>query len=297
MEKNHFLFKKLLSVFMIFLILNILIYISTTTTTKANVFNDIENIKYSELLYENQMLKNKYETLEERLIKIEKQLISIDKYDKIIYSKILGLNVDSSDLNAYYKKFNNDSIHFDSMFKMLDNKTLLMSKIVSDQLNNLIKNNEIICNNSNILNLYPNITPIRTIDIIEISSGFGWRTHPVYNTPIFHDGVDIAVNKNTKVFSTLNGKVVEVKYSKYGYGNKIVIKNSADFEVLYAHLSEKIYVKKGQIVTKGQLIATSGNSGTSTGPHLHYEIRKNDKLIDPLGYFYTHLTNKLITNN
>lgn len=293
MEKNRFLFNKSLLVFIILLILNILIYVGTNTTTKANAYNNNNNT----LLYENLLLRNKYKTLEERLVNIEKQMITVNEYDKIIYSQILGLTIDSCDLKAYDYEFNHNSINMDSIFNVLDRKTLLMSKIVSDQLNKLIKSKEVINKNKNILDLYPNLSPIRTIDIIEISSGFGWRTHPVYKTPIFHDGIDIAAKPNTNVYSTINGRVVDVKYSKYGYGNRVVIKNSAGFEVLFAHLSERIFVKKNQIVTKGQLIATTGNSGTSTGPHLHYEIRKHDKLKDPLGYFYTYLTNDLIANN
>ena len=95
----------------------------------------------------------------------------------------------------------------------------------------------------------------------------------------------------------MNGKVDNVLYSRIGYGNRIVIKNSHGYEILYAHLSESIYVKVGQKVKKGQLIATTGNTGLSTGPHLHYEIHKNDELKDPLSYFYVYLNDNLISEN
>jgi murein DD-endopeptidase MepM/ murein hydrolase activator NlpD len=265
-------------------------------TTEVNAINSDNSITKSALSYENQMLRNNYKKLEERIINIENQIISINEYDKYIYSQILGLNIDSTEMNNYFEKLNYDSVSMDSIFIMLDERTIFTSKIVSDQLNNLIVSKDVINKNKNVLNLYPNQTPIRTKDIIEITSGFGLRKHPIYKTPIFHEGVDIAAKPNTKVYSSMSGKVVEIKYSKFGYGNKIVIKNSAGFEILFAHLSNNIYVKKNQIVTKGQLIATTGNTGTSTGPHLHYEIRKQDKLKDPLGYFYTHLTNELIAN-
>lgn len=295
MEKN-FLFNKSISVLIILLILNILIYVGTNMTTEVNAINSDNSITKSALSYENQMLRNNYKKLEERIINIENQIISINEYDKYIYSQILGLNIDSTEMNNYFEKLNYDSVSMDSIFIMLDERTIFTSKIVSDQLNNLIVSKDVINKNKNVLNLYPNQTPIRTKDIIEITSGFGLRKHPIYKTPIFHEGVDIAAKPNTKVYSSMSGKVVEIKYSKFGYGNKIVIKNSAGFEILFAHLSNNIYVKKNQIVTKGQLIATTGNTGTSTGPHLHYEIRKQDKLKDPLGYFYTHLTNELIAN-
>lgn len=295
MEKK-ILFNKSISVLIILLILNILIFVSTNTTTKANAYDDVDRLAKSTLSYENQILRSNYKKLEERLVNIEKQLNTVNEYDKYIYSQILGLSIDSTEINTYFEKIDYDSISTDSIFIMLDERTMFTSKIVSDQLNNLIESKDIINKNKNVLNLYPNYSPIQTKDIVEITSGFGWRKHPLYKTPIFHDGVDIAVKVNTNVYSSMSGKIVEIKYSKFGYGNKIIIKNSAGFEVLYAHLSNKIFVKKNQIVKKGQLIATTGNTGTSTGPHLHYEIRKQDKLKDPLGYFYTHLTNELIAN-
>ncbi len=295
MEKK-ILFNKSISVLIILLILNILIFVSTNTTTKANAYDDVDRLSKSTLSYENQILRSNYKKLEERLVNIEKQLNTVNEYDKYIYSQILGLSIDSTEINTYFEKIDYDSISTDSIFIMLDERTMFTSKIVSDQLNNLIESKDIINKNKNVLNLYPNYSPIQTKDIVEITSGFGWRKHPLYKTPIFHDGVDIAVKVNTNVYSSMSGKIVEIKYSKFGYGNKVIIKNSAGFEVLYAHLSNKIFVKKNQIVKKGQLIATTGNTGTSTGPHLHYEIRKQDKLKDPLGYFYTHLTNELIAN-
>jgi len=297
MKKNQFIFNKSISVLIILLLLNILIYISTNNSSKA-IANNVENSSVKVmLLYENQQLRNNYKKLEEKLIKIENELNSIEEYDMYIYSQILGLDIDSIEFKHCLDSIKYDSIDVDSLFNKLDKKTILMSKIVSNQLNKFIENNETISSNKNVLNLYPNHSPILNKDIVEITSGFGWRKHPIYKTPIFHEGVDIAVKLNTNVYSTMSGRVVEVKYSKYGYGNKIVIKNSAGFETLYAHLSNRIYVKKGQIVKKGQLIATSGNTGTSTGPHLHYEIRKQNELKDPLGYFYSHITTKQLLAN
>lgn len=296
MNKNYTIFNKLIIILITLLIINILIFISSNSVTRVVAVNDSNAMTNLMLSYENQLLRSNYKKLEERLLNVEEQLNTVNEYDKYIYSQILGLDIDSVDFKKYTTNFNYDSLSIDSIFNMLDKRTIFTSMIVSDQLNNLIESNETINKNKNVLNLYPNQSPIRTKDIIEITSGFGWRKHPIYKTPIFHEGVDIAAKPNTNVYSSMSGKVVEIKYSKFGYGNKVVIKNSAGFEILFAHLSNNIYVKKNQIVKKGQLIATTGNTGTSTGPHLHYEIRKQDKLKDPLGYFYTHLTNELIAN-
>jgi len=97
--------------------------------------------------------------------------------------------------------------------------------------------------------------------------------------------VDIAAKKGSPVYATAQGRVSEISYSKYGYGNKIVIRHEYGFETLYAHLSV-INVRKGQWIKKNQFIGRVGNTGTSTGNHLHYEIKKYNEPRDPLGYFY-----------
>ncbi|MEN3042547.1 MAG: M23 family metallopeptidase [Fervidobacterium sp.] len=114
-----------------------------------------------------------------------------------------------------------------------------------------------------------------------ISSDFGWRLHPVYGSNKFHTGVDIEVPIGTPVFAARSGVV---KYAGWmnGYGNLIII-DHGDFETYYGHLS-KINVYVGLTVEKGDFIARSGNTGVSTGPHVHFEIRKYGEPNDPVAY-------------
>ncbi|HPC09509.1 MAG TPA: M23 family metallopeptidase [archaeon] len=153
---------------------------------------------------------------------------------------------------------------------------------------------DVIFGNFNLLDFYPDQSPIKDINA-KITSGFGLRMHPIYKKIIFHKGVDIGVRINTNVYAPMNGIVTKVEKSKNGYGNNIIIKNSAGFEILLGHLSKNIYVSETDIVYKGQLIAKSGNTGMSTGPHLHYEIHKNKRIENPLKFF--HLNNNLIVKN
>jgi murein DD-endopeptidase MepM/ murein hydrolase activator NlpD len=133
-----------------------------------------------------------------------------------------------------------------------------------------------------ILNLYPDISPIKTIDSIRISSKFGWRINPVSGVKHMHTGVDINMPLGTEIHSTMSGKVVEViTTTKNGYGRYVDVKNSLGFRTRYSHLS-KVMVKKGDQVTKGQVIGTLGTSGNVTGPNLHYEIYQNEELKNPL---------------
>ena len=147
------------------------------------------------------------------------------------------------------------------------------------------------------MNYYPTISPIKTKDIIKISSGFGWRRHPVYHRAIFHDGVDIDAQKGVNVYATATGYVEKIKFSRIGYGNCIVIKHIYGYETLYAHLNTIILKKKGQYIEKGQIIGTVGSTGLSTGSHLHYEVSQNNHNKDPLAYFYTYITEELFANS
>lgn len=133
-----------------------------------------------------------------------------------------------------------------------------------------------------ILDLYPDVSPIKTVDSIRISSKYGWRVNPVTGVKHMHTGVDINMALGTDVHSTMSGKVVDVTTTtKNGYGRYIDVKNTLGFRTRYSHLS-KVMVKKGDQITKGQVIGTLGTSGNVTGPNLHYEIYQNEELKNPL---------------
>ena len=120
------------------------------------------------------------------------------------------------------------------------------------------------------------------VDLPYQSSSYGWRMDPFLGKRAFHEGVDFSADEGEPIFATAGGIVVKAK--KWGrYGNLITINHGGGLETRYAHLS-KILVKKGQIVKKQDLIGLVGNTGRSTGPHLHYEIRLNDHSLDPKQY-------------
>lgn len=113
-----------------------------------------------------------------------------------------------------------------------------------------------------------------------VTSEFGGRADPFTNAPDTHQGIDIAVNSDTEVLSAMSGVVWEVGYEEHGYGNFVKIRHSNGFDTLYAHCS-KITVKEGQEVSLGQCVAMSGNTGKSTGPHLHFETIVGGTPLDP----------------
>lgn len=121
-----------------------------------------------------------------------------------------------------------------------------------------------------------------------VTSSFGYREYPILhvgfssNNPHFHRGLDIAAQRGKKIIAPGNGTVMAVGYDA-GIGNYIIINHGYDLKTLYGHL-DQIMVKKAQTIKRGDLIATVGNTGRSTGPHLHYEIRISNKPVDPEHY-------------
>lgn len=116
-----------------------------------------------------------------------------------------------------------------------------------------------------------------------LTSPFGYRIHPISGNTTFHYGVDLAAPAGTKVVSVAEGTVTETGYGAVN-GNYIKVSHAGGFVTHYTHL-KSIGVKKGDRVTKGEKIGTVGSTGYSTGPHLHFEVRKDGKVLDPADYF------------
>lgn len=129
----------------------------------------------------------------------------------------------------------------------------------------------------------PSIKPFSNADIAGITTRFGYYEDNVKHKLIYHEGIDFALTVNSPIYATADGVVELVWKDKEGYGFRISIDHGYGFRTVYAHLS-RFYVREKQVVKKGQLIARSGNTGYSFGPHLHYEVHKNNIPINPLRY-------------
>lgn len=125
--------------------------------------------------------------------------------------------------------------------------------------------------------LIPNGAPTPNI---QLTSGFGTRVHPITKQRKRHDGLDFAAKIGTPIYAPADAVIERARSSNYGYGNQLTLNHTMGFISTYSHLS-KFKVKQGEFVKKGQLIGWTGNSGLSTGPHLHYEIRFLGKPLNP----------------
>ena len=170
-----------------------------------------------------------------------------------------------------------------SFAPMLDedrvNKSLEFEKVV-------VISKELDINQIGISNIPLNpFIEVDTSQNFKISSKYGYRMHPVLRVVLLHKGIDVVVERNQPIMASGSGQVIRVEYSKYGYGNNIIIKHNDEYSTLYAHLNA-VKVKEGDYVHYGDVIGLGGQTGLVWGKscHLHFELRKNNIAINPLKF-------------
>ena len=142
---------------------------------------------------------------------------------------------------------------------------------------------------NNLLSAIPAIQPVRNENLKHMASGFGYRTDPFTKARKMHEGMDFTAKTGTPIFATGDGVVARADNTVSGYGNHIVIRHGFGYETLYGHLS-KYKSRAGQRVKRGDIIGYVGSTGRSEGPHLHYEVHKNGKVVNPLNFYYGNIS-------
>jgi len=132
---------------------------------------------------------------------------------------------------------------------------------------------------------YARLPAIKPMEGFYSIHGYGVRLHPIFRVRKFHEGIDISNDRGTPVYATGNGIVESAGRMSAGYGNMIVVDHGFGYTSLYGHL-EKILVAEGRSVKRGDMIGRCGNTGISTNPHLHYEVRKDGVLQNPVDFFF-----------
>ena len=243
------------------------------------------------------MLASRTETLEKQESDLEiirdqiAELKSVSKVFEASLSKTLGtLGIENSNLSGDNKKGFTGS-DFGSQGGISDTSEMLREledlKTLSSFLNESIESFEEITglleSQGELLVELPTMWPLKNVRG-RITNYFGPSVHPFTRKWYLHKGLDLAYKRGTPIVATANGKVVEKGYEPLGFGNYVVIRHRYGFFTKYAHLDHKVYVKEGQTVTQGQIIGRMGNTGLSTGPHLHYEVRIGSQVVDPERY-------------
>jgi len=234
-------------------------------------------------------MKKRYGEMNEQLDLMQKAMENLHERDAAIYNQILEL--DPTD-EGFWNGGRGGSGKYEDLKGLSDEELLieLSERIIKmrQRLALIAKAQEEILaaakEKEAMLKALPSIRPIQKLKRkLEYLSGFGYRKHPVFKILKIHTGIDFGAPTGTTVHATGNGKVVRVEFKKNGYGRNIIINHGYDYKTLYAHLS-KVDVKVGQEVKRGQIIGRVGSTGTSTAPHLHYEVIYKKKKINPLPF-------------
>jgi murein DD-endopeptidase MepM/ murein hydrolase activator NlpD len=142
---------------------------------------------------------------------------------------------------------------------------------------------------SDFLSAIPAIQPVRNENLKQMASGFGYRTDPFTKARKMHEGMDFTAKTGTPIYATGDGVVAKADNTASGYGNHIVIRHGFGYETLYAHLS-KYKARAGQRIKRGDVIGYVGSTGRSEAPHLHYEVLKDKKVVNPLNFYYGNIS-------
>ena len=247
----------------------------------------------SQLQQQNRNLEAQLQVLNSQVDQMQIVMKDFEQRDENLYRVLFGaepiplsVRTGANRRIAYYDsiaRMTNSQLASDLTMKidLLAKETYIQAKSY-DELLELAKTQEVRMEN------LPAIQPVLNKDLKRTASGYGMRIDPVYHVRRFHAGMDFSAPVGTDVFATGNAKVVFTGW-KQGYGSTVELDHRFGYTTLYAHLY-KVLVHNGQNVKRGDVIALVGNTGKSTGPHLHYEVRYQDKPVDPRNFYFYDLT-------
>lgn len=246
-----------------------------------------------ELRIENSRLLAQYNVLSRRLDEALGVMQSIQQRDDNLYRVVLQADpVADAVRKAGYGGTNryeelmdmaNSDLVVNTTQKMdMLNRQLYIQSKSFDEVVDLFKDHD------EMLMSIPAIQPVANKNLKYTASGYGMRIDPIYKTAKFHAGMDFSANIGTPVYATGNGVVKKAGWQS-GYGKIIVVDHGFGYETWYAHLN-KYKVRVGQKVVRGEVIGEVGNTGKSTGPHLHYEVHLKGRVVNPVNYYFMDLS-------
>lgn len=256
--------------------------------------NYFDTPKEHRLKRENQKLMFQYKLLSKEIDQVDQALGNIAQRDDNLYRPIFELEAIPSQVreagfggtNRYdeLRKYSRSETLISTARKLdrVKKELYIQSQSFDDVIDEIGKKKEMIKS-------IPAIQPISLSDFGRISDYFGRRRDPFTGKIRMHYGMDFTGPIDTEVYATGEGVIEKAGYSAYGYGKEVVIHHGYGYETIYAHLN-KINVGEGDTVQRGEVIGTLGNTGRSTGPHLHYEVRKNNRPVNPFNYYFNDIT-------
>tara|TARA_B100000902_G_scaffold365033_1_gene385599 strand:- start:57591 stop:58562 length:972 start_codon:yes stop_codon:yes gene_type:complete len=277
---------------------NILIFLASSIFSGLILtiifFQFFDSPKEKRLKREISEILNHYTLMDNNLKDINVVLQDMQERDDNIYRVIfeadpIPLSIRKAGYGGINRYKSLENLSNSEIIVQINKKIDLISKQIYIQSKSYDEVIELANNKSDMIASIPSIQPVANKDLKRMVSGYGMRIHPVYKTMKMHEGMDFTAAIGTPVYATGNGKIEKIEDKKSGYGKHIIINHNYGYKTLYAHLN-KILVKEGDLVTRGDIIGHVGNTGLSVGPHLHYEVHKNNIKEDPSYYYHNDLS-------
>ncbi|HQO47531.1 MAG TPA: M23 family metallopeptidase [Paludibacteraceae bacterium] len=253
----------------------------------------LESPQEKQLKKENIHMQAQYDLLQEQMNELQSLLTDLQQRDDNLYRVIFQADPILSEVR--HRQMGNDQRY--QALQNMSNSKIMVS--VTKQMDDLKRQtyiqfksyDELIMlakQNEQKLLCIPAIQPIYNKDLTRVASGYGMRIDPIYRTRKMHQGMDFTAPIGTEIFATGNGIVKEAGW-RQGYGKCVKINHGFGYETLYAHM-HKITARVGQSVKRGDVIGEVGNTGKSTGPHLHYEVHFKGTPVNPQNYYFLDLS-------
>ncbi len=268
---------------------------------EQSLMREIEQMEYQYLALNNQieLMSKVLNNVQERDASVHRIIFGMDPVDESVWNSGVGGHDNYSNLTKY-QNTGKLLVATQEKVEQLGRRMAVQSRSL-DTLANLAADRE------QLLASMPAIKPVSSDKLkrsIRSLSGFGMRLHPIFKRRKMHTGIDFTAPQGTAIQATGDGKVVSIKHNKSGYGIHVIIDHGYGYRTLYAHMSD-VDVSISQKVKRGQKIGAVGTTGTSTAPHLHYEVIYKGKKVNPIHYCmdgltpqeYAELVNMAAANN
>jgi len=257
-------------------------------------YSFIDSPKERNLKQENQQYKSQLRYLNQKVGELNSALTELHNRDANIYRAIF--EAEPVDIEIGYHNNTSLADRYKKLEGLSNSEALISLNIKVDELIEKVaiqgkSFNELSVlakNKTLFLASIPAIQPVSNKDLKRMASGYGYRIHPIYKTHKFHAGIDFTAPQGTPIYATGDG-VVSLAENGNGYGNHVIVNHGFGYSSLYAHMS-RIKARRGQKIKRGELLGFIGSTGTSTAPHLHYEVIKGKNKVNPINYFFNDLT-------
>ncbi|MCM1451153.1 MAG: M23 family metallopeptidase [Clostridium sp.] len=245
--------------------------------------------KEKALRHENERLRMRYEMLAKQADEAFAVMEDIAARDNNFYRVMLQAEpITAAQRYAGAELTSPDNLNDEELVRSLSDRLNTLDRQVYSQIKSFDFLRQEALNQKDRLEHIPAIQPVSESKLRQMASGYGYRVDPIYGTKRLHEGMDFSAPIGTDVYATGRGKVVFAGW-RSGYGNLVEIDHGHNYLTRYAHLS-KINTRVGMTVERGEKIAEVGNTGKSTGPHLHYEVRLRGVPQNPVNYYFYDLT-------